>query len=107
MTYVFRMRQTCDRRGAIDHVECEWGGQTFKASSTHGAIMAVARCLVSASAPDGPWEGVDSRTGRKRLYGRSVHALAGLTLTEPDRGGLKLVRWRQRPVMQWQLEDVN
>jgi hypothetical protein len=92
MSYCFRLSQRPD---GFDVAETEFDGRTLRAETRHGATMAISRLLISAGAPDGPWEGVDSGTDARRLYGRSVVALAGLTISETDkhRG---IVKWVSR-----------
>lgn len=53
----------------------------LEAKSANGATMALARKLVEAGYPDQPWEarGVD---GMVRLYGKSLHGLAGISCEE-------------------------
>jgi hypothetical protein len=100
MTYVIRMGQYRPRHAQaapIDVAEMDFEGQILRAESRHGANMALARVAVARGAPDGPWVGVDSRTGRERLYGRSLHALARLTVEESDRGGVRFARWQPYP----------
>ena len=82
------------RSDGTDIGEATWRGQTFRATSRNGVTMAVARLLVGAGAPDGSWEGVGCGDGRKRLQGRTLHGLAKLSISEPDRSTFKLVPWQ-------------
>ena len=93
--YQFRMSQRSD---GSDVAEIEFDGRPLKATSRHGAIMAISRLLLSAGAPDGPWEGVSSGTSEGRLYGRSIVALAGLSVSETD---------RQRSFVKWMPRDAS
>jgi len=90
--YHFRLSQRSD---GFDVAETEFNGIPFKVSGRHGVTMAISRSLISAGAPDGPWEGVSSGSGERRLYGRSMHALAGLTISDTDKG-IRIQKWVPR-----------
>lgn len=70
--------------------------------SRDGATMALARRMVAAGAPDGPWQAIGPDR-RARFYGRSLHRLALLTIAEGD-SGLRLVRWAARPDTRMRLQ---
>jgi len=80
-----------------DVAEAEFNGQTFSATTRHGATMKLARTLVEAGAADQPWQ-VIGPDGRIRFHGPSLHRLAKLTIAEPDSGEcFKIVPWAPRP----------
>jgi hypothetical protein len=69
---------------------CDARGHDF---ATHGSrraasAAALARSLVSAGAPDQPWESY-TPTGTRSLFGPSLHALARLSADESS------MRWRR------------
>jgi len=68
--------------------EATWNGQTYRAASSHGATMALARQLVAAGCPDQLWRVPG------RLHGRSLHGLAKLTIEE-GADGLRFRRYRE------------
>lgn len=90
ITHIIRMSQRSD---GMDIAEINVAGQTLKATSRHGAIMAVARDAIAAGAVEAPWVGVCSRTGATWLHGGSLVNLAEFTVSEPDRGKAKFVKW--------------
>jgi hypothetical protein len=79
MTYRFALSH---RFGGFDIAECNG----LRAISRNGAEMELARMLIAAGHPDGPWEAADAKTCRKRLYGGSIARLAQLTISEGDAG---------------------
>ncbi len=81
------------RADGADTAEANYAGQHFQAVSRNGVTMALARQLVAAGVPDGPWQarGID---GRERFTGRSLHRLAGLTVHDGDR--LRICQWMPR-----------
>jgi hypothetical protein len=86
--YRFALGQRSD---GVDTAEAEWCGQHYRANATNGATMKLARTLVSARAPDGPWQA--ERGGRVALAGPSLHRLACTTVVQDERGE-RFVRWR-------------
>lgn len=94
MTYLFTMTQRSD---GMDAAECVWNGRTFTATSRNGASMALARVLCDAGAPEGPWEVEDSRTGQKRLYGRSLHGISRMTVKEGEKRP-RFAEWQPHPM---------
>lgn len=93
-TQIIRMSQRADGK---DVAQAEWDGRSFQETSRNGAIMAVARALCAAGRPEASWVGVDSRTGAERLQGASLSVLAGLTVSEPDRGRARIGTWTPHP----------
>jgi hypothetical protein len=83
--------------------ETTFAGQPFTAASRHGATMALARQLVAAGAPDGPWRVVGDG-GLVRFFGQSLHRLATLTVTERDNGGLAIAAWKAREIGPFQVQ---
>jgi hypothetical protein len=71
-------------------------GQEFTARSRSSCISALARLLVEAGVPDQPWQSVNA-AGMVCLRGPSLHRLAGRTVSESDRGGLRAVKYQPRP----------
>jgi hypothetical protein len=69
------------------------GGQEYRAESRASCEAALARVLVGAGMPDQPWQ-TRTRTGTVSLRGRGLHWLAGHTIEESDKGGLKRVKFR-------------
>ena len=78
----------------IDVAEATYRGQTYRASSRHGCTMVLARQLVAAGAPDGPWRAIGP-DGRTWFTGRSLHRLAALTIEDAE-SGLRWRRWTPR-----------
>lgn len=80
-------------KGGLDNAVASFGGRTFTATSRTGATLKLARALVEAGAPDSPVEarGTD---GRLRFTAPSLHRLARWTISDRDRGGLYLERYR-------------
>jgi len=64
-------------------------GREYRAESHSSCECALARMLVAAGVPDQPWQTVHA-DGTVGLRGKSLHRQAGLTVTESDRGGLRL-----------------
>lgn len=93
-TYTIRLSQ---KSNGVDTAEMDWDGRPFRAESRHGASMALARRVVEAGAPDGPWEALAPQTGTRALYGPSLHRMARLTVEENDRSGPRFTRWVPRP----------
>ena len=90
MVHAIRIDQTTPKDGQVDTAEAEWDGRVFRAASSHGASMALARQLVAAGCPDQPWHVPG------RLHGRSLHRLARLTIEE-GADGLRFRRYRETP----------
>ena len=67
--------------GYVETAWCEWDGRRFEARSPSSAVMELARRLVAAGAPDGPWRSV-TPTGTPSMSGGSLHRLARLTVSE-------------------------
>ena len=80
----------------IDVAEAEHAGQLYRATSRHGATMALARMLVAAGAADTAWQALDAG-GAVRVYGASLHRLARLTVHEEDTRGLRFRGWEPPP----------
>jgi hypothetical protein len=70
--------------GYVETAWAEWGGQRFDARSRSSAVMELARCLVAAAAPDGPWRSVTA-ADTPSTFGPSLHRLARLTVEEGER----------------------
>ena len=83
-------------RAPYDVAQAHYRGRLWQASSRNGATMVLARDLVAAGVPDGPWRAVD-RDGRSCFGGGSLHRLAGLTVKERDRQGLRIEGWTPAP----------
>jgi hypothetical protein len=60
-------------------------GRPWEASSTKGAVCALARLLVQNGVQDCVWE-TRGEDGKRRLYGPSLRRLAKLTVTDDVRG---------------------
>lgn len=73
-------------KAAREYAQADWDGHSYIASSRAGAVFAVARLLVAAGCPDGPWR-VPSK-----LEGPSLHKIARLAIEDSPRGGI-----HQRP----------
>jgi hypothetical protein len=71
-------------------------GRTYEARGRHGAACAVARLLVEAGCPDGPWQ-TGGRQGTVGLSGRSLHKLARLMVREDAERGPEFARWEPHP----------
>jgi hypothetical protein len=69
----------------------EWNDLPYVAISQSEPSCKLARMLVAAGAPDGPWEATQDGTVVWR--GRSLHRWAGLTVSEPDRGPATFVKF--------------
>jgi hypothetical protein len=80
----------------LDIASVTWNGRTYEARSTHGSTMRLARALVAAGCEDQPWE-ARTPTGLRTVFGKSLHGLAGLTISERDGGGLRVERYREPP----------
>jgi hypothetical protein len=76
-----------------DLATASFGGRTYEARGRHGSACAVARLLVEAGCPDGPWQTV-KRDGMVCLSGKSLHRLARLTVEEGPERGPQFVPWR-------------
>jgi hypothetical protein len=63
----------------------------YQAISRHCAESKLARILVEANYPDGPWETV--RNGKVCLFGRSLIGLAKLTIAEGAKQ-VSFTRWQ-------------
>jgi hypothetical protein len=71
-TYIIALSQhSAGRNAGTDVAEHDWRGQHYRVEATNGATMRLARTLVSAGAPDAPWQAV--RSGRVVLMGGSLH----------------------------------
>ncbi len=73
------------------------------AVSRHGATMALARALVAAGVPDGPWQA--ERNGVPVLRGPSLHRLAGLTVIETEAGARGFGRFKPKPGDAWNADS--
>lgn len=80
---------------APDVATTAWGGQKYSAQTANGASMAVARQLVAAGCPDQPWE-CRNAAHQRTIFGRSLHALAKLTVTHGNTGP-RFVAYREYP----------
>lgn len=96
MTYVMQVQEH-HARGAgytgADRATIVVGGETLSATTTTGAIMQLARKVVASGHPDGPWEARGS-DGALRLHGPSIQRLARWTVSETERSGPRLRRFR-------------
>jgi hypothetical protein len=72
----YRIELTQQAEG-IDVSVAQWNGQTFSVASAAGTTQALARKLIEAGAPDGPWEAVGQNWPR-RFGGPSLYRLARL-----------------------------
>ncbi len=79
------------------HARAEWAGQVYTAAGRNGIVPAMARVLIAAGCPDGPWRA--ARDGRLVMTGPSLVGVAGLTVSDPDNGAgprfTKYVPYRQ------------
>ena len=82
------------RSGQIDRVSADWNGRTFEVEAKSGAICAIARQLVEAGCPDEAWQA--ERGGQVAIRGKSLHGVAKLTVSDPDKGNVKFVKWVAR-----------
>lgn len=55
--------------------------------------LALCRALVEAGRPDGPLTVADDKTGKPLLHVPSIHAAAGLTVTENASAGPRFAKW--------------
>lgn len=67
-----------------------WSDREFSARTQGGVTMALARKLVAAHCPDGPWRA--KRDGVTVLFGQSLHRLAMLAVSDGDRGRPKFTK---------------
>ena len=70
--YHITLLQTED---SIDVATTHWDGRTFGHACYVDAVASLARQLVQAGAPDGPWE-LMAPSSKPRFYGLSLHLLA-------------------------------
>jgi hypothetical protein len=75
-------------RAGADVATAVFAGSTYMATSRSGAACAIARQLVKAGCPDGPWQVVDQQ-GMVCLSGKSLHRLARLMVSH-----FRFVRWQ-------------
>lgn len=95
------------RAGRLESAWAEWDDQRFEARSRSSASMKLARMLVAAGAPDGPWRTV-TLAGTPSLSGPSLRRWAKLTISEPDTGTVKIVPFVEcDPGLNRQLESVE
>ena len=81
------------RSDGMEAATATWCGREYRATSRNGAALALARDLMAAGLPDGPWQAVGA-DGRVRLHGPSLHRLAALTVSDPPNGrGCRFTRW--------------
>lgn len=80
---------TSEDATGLEAASCDWQGQSYRATSRNGAILALCRVLVPAGCPDLPW-----RTPRG-LSGR-VHRAARLTVAGGEQQ-LRFVAWKPGP----------
>lgn len=73
-----------------------WDGREYRAESRSSCECALARILMAAGVPDQPWQTVHAN-GTTGLRGRSLHRLAGFTVSEGDRDGLRLKKYVPHP----------
>jgi hypothetical protein len=71
--------------------EAEWEGRIFRARTNHGVSMALARQLVAAGCPDQPWEMRSATSMRRLVFGKNLHRLAHLTISELERP--RFIHW--------------
>jgi hypothetical protein len=69
----------------MDHARAEWAGRVYTAAGRNGIVPAMARELVAAGCPDGPWRA--ARDGLVVMTGPSLAGVAELTVSDPDDGG--------------------
>lgn len=86
----YRNAEGGGRASRIEVATAEWNGQRFQARSGTSGVMALARMLVAAGAPDGPWRALTVE-GKPSTHGPSLHRLAELTISEPDVGSVKII----------------
>jgi hypothetical protein len=67
-------------------------GHDYTARSRSSGISALARTLVEAGTPDQPWQATNA-AGMPCLRGPSLHGLARRTITESDKGGLRVGKY--------------
>ncbi len=96
MTYVMRVQE--HRAGASGYTGAHRAtitldGATISATAATGATMQLARKIIAAGYPDAPWEARGS-DGALRLHGPSIQRLAGWTVSETERRGPRLRRFR-------------
>ncbi|MCU4161275.1 hypothetical protein AiwAL_14375 [Acidiphilium sp. AL] len=77
----------------MDIAEAMFAGQSYTATSRNGATMKLARMLVADGCPDQPVE-ARGRDDGLRFTVPSLHRLARLTISEPDRGGIRAIPFR-------------
>ena len=94
MNYLIEVRQRSD---GADVARLRWNGRDLVCTCRNGAGMAVARAACAAGAPDGPWMTIAPGDTAPRLQGRSLHALARLTISE-GKGRPRVIAWREHPM---------
>jgi len=82
------------RSDGKDVASAVWEGRGFMAVSRNGATMKLARRLVEAGCPDGPWQACGAEG--VRFHGPSLHGLAKWTIWEGD-GPMRLARYVEKP----------
>lgn len=73
------------RADGADIAAVTLAGRHYEVTSRSGAAMRLARKLVVAGLPDSPWQTVGA-DGGARLHGRSLYAVAKLTVREDAHG---------------------
>lgn len=76
-----------------DQASTTWNGRKFETRSARGASCELARELIAAGAPDGPWQCINEG-GRRTIFGPSLHRLAKLTITSDGR----FATWKPHPM---------
>jgi hypothetical protein len=94
MTFVASHR----RKDGADLASATWNGCRFDATAVHGSALGkLARQLVEAGCPDEEWRMVGEDRER-RLFGGSLHTLAGLSVWEDDRNGVRFAKYVPRAI---------